>query len=65
MMLKVVGVEKVKVAAGEFDAYKITLTSDEGDNQTIWIDKSNRRVLKTMAILAQMGGAVLTSEWIK
>jgi len=65
MTLKVVGTEKVKVPAGEFDAYKIALTSEDGDNQTIWIDKANRRVLKATAVLAQFGGAILTSELAK
>ncbi|MDQ3042625.1 MAG: S9 family peptidase, partial [Acidobacteriota bacterium] len=62
MMLKVVGMEKVKVPAGEFDAYKITLTSDDGDNQVVWIDKASRKVVKVTAVLANFGGAVLTSE---
>ena len=66
MQLKVVGMEKIKVPTGEFDAYKITLTSEDGsDNQTIWIEKTNRKVLKVKAVLAQMGGAVLTSELAK
>ncbi len=63
MMLKVVGMEKVKVPAGEFDAFKMTLTSEDGsDNQTVWIDKASRKVVKVTAVLASFGGAVLTSE---
>jgi dienelactone hydrolase len=65
MMLKVVGTERVKVPAGEFDAYKVTLTSEDGDNQTVWIDKASRKVAKATAVLAQLGGAVLTSELAK
>ncbi|MBA3785252.1 MAG: prolyl oligopeptidase family serine peptidase [Acidobacteria bacterium] len=66
MMLKVVGMEKVIVPAGSFDAYKITLTSEDGsDNQTVWIDKTSRKVVKVTAVLAQLGGAVLTSELAK
>jgi len=65
MMLKVVGMEKVKVPAGEFDAFKITLTSEDGDNQVIWIDKTSRKVVKATVVLAQFGGAVLTSELAK
>jgi len=66
MTLKVVGMEKVSVPAGSFDAYKIALTSEDGsDNQTVWIDKANRKVLKVTAVLAQMNGAILTSELVK
>jgi hypothetical protein len=65
MQLKVVGVEKVSVPAGNFDAYKISLTSDEDDNQTVWIDKETRKVVKITAVLKQLGGAVLTSELAK
>ena len=64
MQLKVVGTEKVTVPAGSFDAYKLELTSAEGEggNTTLWIEKATRRVLKTMATLPQMNGAIVTSE---
>jgi hypothetical protein len=63
MLLKVAGMERVKVPAGEFDAFKINLTSADGsDNQTVWIDKATRKVVKVTAVLANFGGAVLTSE---
>ena len=66
MLLKVEGTEKVKVPAGEFEAYKISLKSEDGsDNQTIWIDKNTRRVVKVSAVMKQMGGAILTSELVK
>ncbi|MDQ3180453.1 MAG: alpha/beta fold hydrolase [Acidobacteriota bacterium] len=65
MQLKVDGVEKVSVPAGQFEAYKISLTSEEGDNQTVWIDKESRKVVKITAVLKQLGGAVLTSELAK
>jgi hypothetical protein len=66
MFLKVVGTEKVKVPAGEFEAFKMTLTSEDGsDNQTVWIDKTSRKVVKVTAVLANFGGAVLTSELAK
>ncbi|MDQ3088378.1 MAG: prolyl oligopeptidase family serine peptidase, partial [Acidobacteriota bacterium] len=65
MQLKVDGVEKVSVPAGNFNAYKISLTSDEDDNQTVWIDKETRKVVKITAVLKQLGGAVLTSELAK
>jgi len=65
MQLKVDGVEKVSVPAGQFEAYKISLTSEEGDNQTVWIDKESRKVVKVTAVLKQLGGAVFTSELAK
>ncbi len=62
--LKVVGAESVTVPAGTFDAYKVEIldTANDADKQTIWIDKSSRKVLKITAVLPSMGGAVLTSE---
>ena len=65
MQLKVEGSEKVTVPAGEFDAFKIKITSEDGDNQTVWIDKASRKVVKNTAVLQQLGGAVLTSELVK
>ncbi len=64
MQLKVVGMEKVTVAAGAFDAIKFEVTSAEGagDKTTIWVDKETRKVLKATAVLPQMNGAVITSE---
>ncbi len=64
MQLKVVGMEKVTVAAGTFDAIKLEVTSAEGEGgkTTVWVDKENRKVLKTTATLPQMNGAVITSE---
>jgi hypothetical protein len=62
--LKVVGAEKVTVPAGTFDAVKVEITSAEGeaDKLTLWVSKDARKVVKFMATLPQMGGAVLTSE---
>lgn len=66
MKLKVAGTEKVTVPAGNFDAYKINITSEDGaDNQIVWIDKATRKVVKVSAVLAQLGGAILTSELAK
>ncbi|MBA2494987.1 MAG: DUF3108 domain-containing protein, partial [Acidobacteria bacterium] len=66
MILKVEGMEKVKVPAGEFEAYKVSLKSEDGsDNQTVWIDKESRKVVKISAVMTQMGGAILTSELMK
>jgi hypothetical protein len=62
--LKVVGTESVTVPAGTFDAYKVEIldTENDADKQTIWIDKTTRRVLKISAVLPSLNGAILTSE---
>jgi hypothetical protein len=65
--LKVAGVEDVTVPAGTFKAWKVEIASAEGEpgQQTVWIDASSRRVLKSSATLPQMGGAVATAELVK
>jgi dienelactone hydrolase len=65
--LKVVGVESVTVAAGTFDAYKIELTSAEGEpgKTTLWVAKDSRKVVKISAVLPQANGAVMTVEMEK
>jgi dienelactone hydrolase len=62
--LKVLGSESVTVPAGTFDAYKVEIQAadNEADKQTVWIDKSSRKVLKISAVLPSLNGAVLTSE---
>jgi hypothetical protein len=62
--LKVTGVEKVDVPAGSFDAFKLEITSAEGEPEqtTIWIAKDSRKVVKIVAVFPRMNGAVLTSE---
>ena len=61
---KVVGQEDLKVPAGSFRAWKVELTSAEGDpgSTTMWVDAASRKVLKTVATGPQMGGAVITME---
>ncbi len=63
-LLKVLGSESVTVPAGKFDAYKVEITAadNEADKQTVWIDKTNRRVLKVSAVIPSLNGAILTSE---
>jgi dienelactone hydrolase len=67
MQLKVTGVEKVTVPAGTFDAYKLEITSADGgaDKETLWIAKDSRKPVKESAVLAAMGGAVLTQELLQ
>jgi hypothetical protein len=61
---KVVVQEEVKVPAGSFKAWKLDITSAEGDpgRITMWVDTATRKVVKTVATLPQMGGAVVTLE---
>lgn len=58
------GSEKVTVAAGTFDAFKVELTSADGgpDRMTLWIAKDSRQAVKISAVMAQMGGAIMTAE---
>jgi dipeptidyl aminopeptidase/acylaminoacyl peptidase len=66
MQLKVTGTESVTVPAGTFDAYKVEITSADGgsDKQTLWIAKDSRKPVKMSAVLADMGGAVITEELV-
>jgi dipeptidyl aminopeptidase/acylaminoacyl peptidase len=62
--IKVLGGEEVKVAAGTFKTWKAEITSAEGDpgTTTIWVAVDSRKVVKTSALLPQMGGATITLE---
>ena len=66
-VLTVTGVEDVTVPAGAFKAWKVQIKSAEGDpgEQTLWVDTSTRRVVKTSTTLPQLGGAVATAELAK
>ena len=59
-----VGTESVTVPAGTFDAYKVELVAadNDADKQTIWIAKDSHKVVKILATLPSLGGALLTSE---
>jgi hypothetical protein len=65
--LKVTGVEDITVPAGTFNAWKVHISSAEGEpgDQTMWVDTASRRVVKVSASMPQMGGATLTSELVK
>jgi dipeptidyl aminopeptidase/acylaminoacyl peptidase len=58
LQLKVIGMEKVTVAAGTFDAYKVELSGD-GKTTTVWIDPSTRRYVK---LSGSAGGAPFALE---
>ena len=62
--LSVSGIETVTVAAGKFDAFRVEITSADGgtDKKTIWVAKDTRKVVKSSAVVAAMGGAVVTAE---
>jgi hypothetical protein len=62
--LSVSGVESVTVPAGKFDAYRVEITSADGgaDKKTAWVDKDTHKVVKVSAVVAAMGGAVVTQE---
>ncbi len=64
MQVKVAGTEKVTVPAGTFDSTKLEVTSAEGagGQTTIWVDSATRQVLKSVSVMPQMNGAVLTTE---
>ena len=62
MELKVAGTEQVTVPAGSFDAYRLEITSADGDKSTVWVAKDTRQVLKVSSVLRQMGGVVITIE---
>jgi dipeptidyl aminopeptidase/acylaminoacyl peptidase len=62
MQMKVAGAEKVTVPAGTFDSMKLEVSSEEGGKTTIWVDPATRQVVKTVAVIPQMNGAVLTTE---
>jgi hypothetical protein len=62
--LSVSGVESVTVPAGKFDAYRVEITSADGgaDKKTVWVAKDTHKVVKVSAVMASMGGAVVTQE---
>lgn len=62
--VKVGGAEKVTVPAGTFDSLKLEVTSAEGEagQTTLWVDPATRQVLKTVSVVPQMNGAVITTE---
>ena len=64
MQLKVAGVDQVTVPAGTFDTYKVEISSADGgdDKETLWIARDSHKAVKESAVIASMGGAILTQE---
>jgi dipeptidyl aminopeptidase/acylaminoacyl peptidase len=62
--LEVVGREEVAVPAGAFDTWKVRVTSAEGDpgETTLWIATDTRQVVKTVASVPEMNGAIISLE---
>ena len=46
--MKVAGAEMITVPAGSFEAFKLEITSAEGEpgNTTLWVAKESRKVVK-------------------
>ena len=67
LQLKVTGVEQVTVPAGTYEAYRVEITPADGssDKKTLWIEKGSRTVVKGSAVVAAMGGAVVTEELVQ
>ncbi len=64
LQLTVAGAESVTVPAGTFDAWRVEVGSADGgaEKKTLWIAKDSHKVVKIKAVLASMGGAVMTQE---
>jgi len=64
MQLKVAGIENVTVPAGTFEAWRIDLSPADGDggSSSVWIARDSRKVLKSTAVIVEMGGATQTME---
>jgi dipeptidyl aminopeptidase/acylaminoacyl peptidase len=65
--LTVTGKEDVTVPAGTFNALRVEVSSADGgsDKKTLWIAGDTHKVVKVSAVLASMGGAVLTEELVQ
>jgi dipeptidyl aminopeptidase/acylaminoacyl peptidase len=60
----VVGTEQVTVPAGTFTAWKVQLSSAEGEpgETMLWVAQDTRKVVKITATLPQMNGATFAAE---
>jgi dienelactone hydrolase len=64
LQLSVPGMETVTVPAGKFEAFRVEVSSADGgaDKKTLWVAKDSHKVVKGSAVMASMGGAVMTQE---
>jgi dipeptidyl aminopeptidase/acylaminoacyl peptidase len=62
--VKVLGAEQVTVPAGTFTAWKVQLSSAEGEpgETTLWVAQDTRKVVKITATLPEMGNATFAAE---
>jgi Protein of unknown function (DUF3108) len=67
LQLTVAGKEEIKVPAGTFDTLRVEISSADGgsDKKTLWIAKETHKVVKATAVMAAMGGAVMTQELLQ
>jgi dienelactone hydrolase len=67
LQLTVAGKEEVEVPAGTFNALRVEISSADGgsDKRTLWIAGETHKVVKVTAVLASMGGAVMTQELVQ
>ena len=65
--LAVAGKEQITVPAGTFDTLRVEISAADGDSdkKTFWIANETHKVVKVTAILASMGGAVMTQELVQ
>ena len=65
--LKVSAPEEVTVPACTFTAYRVDITSAEGEpgTTTLWVSTESPTVVKMTATMPAMGGATMTSELTK
>lgn len=67
LQLKVAGKDEVNVPAGTFNAVRVEVSSADGgaDKKTLWIVGDTHKVVKVSAVIASMGGAVMTAELVQ
>ena len=69
MTLTVLGKEQVAVAAGTFEAYKVSLANSDGQPDgatTLWVSEDSGRTVKSEVTLpSTMGGGLVTTEMVK
>jgi hypothetical protein len=64
LRMSVADSESVTVPAGKFDAFRVDIALDDGgsEKRSVWVAKDTRTVVKVSAVVAAMGGAVITGE---
>jgi dienelactone hydrolase len=67
LQLTVAGKEVITVPAGTFDTLRVEVSSVDGgsDKKTVWITKETHKVVKVTAVMASMGGALMTQELVQ